>query len=371
MAREEPAQPAGKNGVQPGCAADRPVQVSGISDGGGDDDEEDMRAPCRHDRTKRRRRQLEAANPGCYACSVPQNEDVRQFGIVGTGRVARALVHSLRVRGFPPPLLWGRSRARCQEAATTTKCRAAETLAALGNESDIIAIAVSDDAIAEIVRKLAEARPDLRGKLVFHVSGGSGTTILAPLLARDADIAAIHPAMTFTGEPDLECERMAGACFAVTGASEESLQRARSLVEALGGVPVAIAEQHRALYHAALCHSANHLVTLFCGALDALSAAGIADPAGLVAPLARASLENAISSGFEALSGPLKRGDAGTIRNHLAALEEHAPDLLPAYRAMAIATMEELGRRGSQASGTSLLELLEGSGTASSPRPGK
>ncbi|MBB5731307.1 putative short-subunit dehydrogenase-like oxidoreductase (DUF2520 family) [Altererythrobacter atlanticus] len=291
---------------------------------------------------------------------------VGQVGIIGTGRVARALSCGLVRRGMGAPVLWGRSPDSCRAAASETGGHAEASLPALLARSDVIAIAVSDDAIAGIVRTIAQAPVQWQGKLVFHVSGGSGTNILAPLLALGAETAAIHPAMTFTGQPELESARMAGARFAITAAPEEATGRARAIVEALEGVPVMIDEDHRTLYHAALCHAANHLVTLLSGALDALRTAGVDDPASLLSPLVHAALDNVLASGFDALSGPVKRGDAGTIRDHLATLEKHAPALLPTYRAMAIATAEELARQDNEPAGTSLLlELLGGSADGS------
>ncbi len=109
---------------------------------------------------------------------------------------------------------------------------------------------------------------------------------------------------------------------------------------------VEIAEGHRALYHAALSHAANHLVTLLSGASDALRAAGADKPGALLAPLVRAALENSLARGFDALSGPLLRGDGDMIARHLAALARDCPGLLPAYRAMALATLDGLARAG-------------------------
>src|SRR3546814_16393986 len=82
--------------------------------------------------------------------------------------------------------------------------------------------------------------------------------------------AAIHPAMTFTGDPESEVGRMAGARFAITAATGEAIERARPIVAALGGIAVAIAEARRALYHAALCPASNHLVPLVSRAAQGL-----------------------------------------------------------------------------------------------------
>lgn len=283
----------------------------------------------------------------------------RQIGIVGTGKVARALALGLQSHSSAPLMVWGRAPAKCREAVGhLAHAQAVISLSDIVDTCDVVAIAVTDDAIPEIVRAISEAGALSRAPLVFHVSGGSGTAVLEPLRQMGARTAAIHPAMTFTGDPKLELERMAGSRFAVTGSSPESSQIAQSIVEALGGISVEVPEAYRALYHAALCHAANHLVTLFAGASHALRAAGVEDPAGLIAPLACAALENSIANGFDALSGPVLRGDTQTIRRHLAALESACPELLPTYRAMARATVEELERRSDPFDRANLLSLL-------------
>ena len=282
-----------------------------------------------------------------------------QIGIVGTGRVARALALGLQNHSSAPLMVWGRTPAKCREAVGhLAHAQAVSSLSDIVDTCDVVAIAVADDAILEIVRTISEAGALSQAPLVFHVSGGSGTAVLEPLRQMGAKTAAIHPAMTFTGEPELELERMAGSRFAVTGSSPESTLLAQSIVETLRGISVEIPEGSRALYHAALCHAANHLVTLFASASHALRSAGVDDPTGLLAPLARAALENSIANGFGALSGPVLRGDNDTIRSHLAALESDCPELLASYRAMALATAEELERSSDPLNRANLLKLL-------------
>jgi len=286
-----------------------------------------------------------------------ENLPYRRIGIVGTGRVARALGLALASHTEGPVTFWGRDRARAQAAAATAGGVVARQLGEVVEGCDIIVLAVSDDAISAVVAMLARAAMPSPPPFIFHVSGGSGADPLEPLRAVGAFTAAIHPAMTFIGDPQAEMTRMAGARFAITGSSAAATERARALVTHLGGVAEAVEEDRRALYHAALCHAANHMVTLLSGASHALSAAGVAEPGALLAPLARAALENSLSEGFEALSGPLLRGDAQTIVRHLAALSDGCPQLLPAYRAMARATLDELDRTGAPPA-TALRDLL-------------
>ncbi len=242
-------------------------------------------------------------------------------------------------------MLWGRLPEKARSAAARAGVTAEPNLDRLLAECDAIAIAVSDDALAAVAAGLAERMADGGQPFVFHVSGGSGAAILALLREKGALTAAIHPAMTFTGDPVIEVRRMANARFAVTGSTPDATDRAKQIVALLGGIAVEIAEDRRALYHAALCHASNHLVTLIAGASQALGDAGVDDPAALLAPLVRAALENSLAHGFEGLSGPLLRGDARTIGDHLETLGARSADLLPAYRAMATATLDELRRR--------------------------
>jgi predicted short-subunit dehydrogenase-like oxidoreductase (DUF2520 family) len=130
---------------------------------------------------------------------------------------------------------------------------------------------------------------------------------------------------------------------------------AQSLVLEIGGEPFRVREDARMLYHAALAHASNHVVTVLLDAVEALRSAlwgqellgqelvGDA-PGGLaervVGPLARAALENALHRGQAALTGPVARGDAAAVAGHLRALAEVDPQLAQAYRANSLRTAQ-------------------------------
>ncbi|MBY8823084.1 Rossmann-like and DUF2520 domain-containing protein [Sphingomonas colocasiae] len=265
-----------------------------------------------------------------------------RLGVIGTGRVARAMLLALASFSRTTPMLFGRSFENARNAALEGHADMAADLGELLHQCDVIAIAVSDDAVADIATDLAGHYRPGQQPFIFHVSGRSGAAVLRPLENLGALTAAIHPVMAFTGDPQVEAERMKGSPFGVTGSGPAASAFAARLVEALGGAPFMIEEILRPLYHGALSHAANHLVTLLAGAADTLRAAGIDTPYQVLAPLARASLENSLELGFSALSGPLLRGDEATVRNHLTAFGDHHPAILPAYRAMALATVDRL-----------------------------
>jgi predicted short-subunit dehydrogenase-like oxidoreductase (DUF2520 family) len=122
----------------------------------------------------------------------------------------------------------------------------------------------------------------------------------------------------------------------------------------------------RPLYHTALAHGSNHLVTLVAQAMEILSDAGVAEPGRMLGPLLGASLDNALRSGDAALTGPVARGDAGTVRTHLTQLRATSPQVLDSYRAMARATADRALANGTlkAEAAEALLDVLAEEGSA-------
>jgi predicted short-subunit dehydrogenase-like oxidoreductase (DUF2520 family) len=204
--------------------------------------------------------------------------------------------------------------------------------------SELVVLAVPDDALADLVAGLAATRTWQAGQLVAHTSGRHGLEVYAPALDQHVLGLALHPAMTFTGTA-LDLDRLVECCFGVT-APEPLRPVAEALVLEIGAEPVWIEESARGLYHAALAHGANHLVTLVAQSLQALRAAGVESPARVLGPLVSAALDNALRAGDAALTGPVARGDAGTVAEHLRQLQSLTPDIRPTYVALARATAE-------------------------------
>ncbi len=221
--------------------------------------------------------------------------------------------------------------------------------------ADLVILAVPDDALASVATRL-DVHP---GQVVAHTSGAHGVGILAPAVARGARPLALHPAMTFTGGPEDLARLRKGIPFGVT-APPDVRPLAEDLVHLLGGTPEWIADEHRTLYHAALAHGANHLVTLVNEAVDRLRDAGVAQPERVLDPLLHAALDNALRLGDAALTGPVSRGDADTVAAHLAALAGAAPDSVPAYRALARRTADRAVAAGrlTAAAAAPIRELL-------------
>ena len=196
--------------------------------------------------------------------------------------------------------------------------------------ADLLMVAVPDDVLPDLVRGLAASAVLRAGTMVAHTSGAHGADVLEPLTRVGALPMALHPVMTFTGT-EVDLQRLAGACFGVTAPDALRLA-AEALVIEMGAEPVWIEEAARPLYHAALAVGANHLVTLVAQSADMLGQAGVEQPARMLGPLLGAALDNALRRGDLALTGPVARGDAGTVRAHLATLD--TPESIAAYVAM-------------------------------------
>lgn len=204
--------------------------------------------------------------------------------------------------------------------------------------ASLLLLTVPDDALPGLVEGLAAREVIAPGSFVLHTSGAHGCAVLEPLTRAGALPLAVHPAMTFTGTT-VDLARLAGCSFGVT-APEALLPVAEALVVEMGGEPVVITEEARPLYHAALASGANHLTTLVATAMDLLARAGVEHPARMLGPLLGAALDNTLRRGDGALTGPVARGDAGTVARHLDVLGASAPETLQAYVALARLTAE-------------------------------
>jgi len=292
-----------------------------------------------------------------------------RVGVIGAGRVGAVLGASLAAAGHDVVAAAGLSAASAERAARLLPgaplVHADEVVAA----SDLVVLAVPDDTLPGLVAGLAETGAWRAGQLAFHTSGAHGLAVLAPAERAGVLPLALHPAMTFTGSPE-DVDRLAGAPFGVTSRPEHR-PVAETLVLEMGGEPFYVAEEDRGLYHAALVTGANHLVTLVAEAADLLRAAGVDSPARVLGPLLTAALDNGLRRGDRGLTGPVSRGDVGTVAAHLATLEDRAPASVAAYVAMAERTAERALAAGrlKRHEGAPLLDLLRATRDESSTHP--
>lgn len=261
-------------------------------------------------------------------------------GVIGAGRVGAVMAATLRAAGHEVVGAAGESDASRGRIAALLPNVPVLKPSDVARRADLLLLTVPDDMLANVVTQLAASGAIREGQVVAHTSGAHGLAVLDPAKAVGARPIAIHPAMTFTGT-DVDLPRLPGAVFGVTAGDAER-ELTEGLVADLGGTPMWVSEAKRTLYHAALAHGANHLVTLVAQAMEMLTAAGADNPADTLRPLLTAALDNALANGDSALTGPIVRGDVETVRAHLAEIEATAPHTLGSYVAMARSTLDRV-----------------------------
>ncbi|MGC5615206.1 Rossmann-like and DUF2520 domain-containing protein [Georgenia sp. Z1491] len=269
-------------------------------------------------------------------------------GVVSAGRAGSVLGAALGAAGHRVVGVAARSEASRERASVLLKDVPVRPAAAVAADAQLLLLAVPDDVLPGLVGELADSGAVGAGQVVVHVCGRHGTDVLEPASARGALALAVHPAMTFTGT-SLDLGRLPGCPMAIT-AAPALLPLAQAVAVDLGGEPVVVAAADRALYHAGLAHGANHLVTLVTQSARMLEQAGVPDPGQYLRPLLEAALSNALSGGESALTGPVARGDAETVRAHTTALGEldqpSQTDLLATYGHLARTTAARAVRTG-------------------------
>ena len=283
-------------------------------------------------------------------------------GVVGAGRVGAVLGNALRAAGHGVVGVSAVSAASRERAELFLPGVPVLDVPDVVERAELVLLTVPDDALEPLVAGLAEVGAWQGGQLVVHTSGRFGWRVLQPAVTAGAIPLALHPAMTFTGL-SLDLARLADCCFAVT-APAPVLPIGQALVVEMGAEPVIVEEDARPLYHAALAHGANHLVTLVSESLDLLTAAGVQPAARVLAPLLSAALDNALRGGDAALTGPVARGDAGTVAAHVEAIAGSGIEgALATYRRLARDTADRAlasGRLRPEAAQSLLDALAEG-----------
>lgn len=269
---------------------------------------------------------------------------MRRTAIIGPGRVGTTLGTALHAAGYPVVAVAGRG-----QEALDSFCRRVPSAAALpaheaARAAELVVLCVPDDALAGVVRSVAGADGVVEGSRWVHVAGGLGVGVLRPAAVAGARVAACHPAQTF---PDAEAgvASLPGTVWAVT-AGESDLGWARVLVTDLRGSPVTVGEDQRLLYHTGLVVGANATSTVVTLARDLLLGAGVGDPGGFLRSLASTAAANAAERGADALTGPVRRGDADTVARQLGELRTVMPEALDAYVELARLALRHACRAG-------------------------
>lgn len=268
------------------------------------------------------------------------------LAFVGAGKVGQTLARLWAMRGYHVAAVASRTPQHAQALAEQVGAQAV-TLEAVAAHADLILLTVPDDQIETVAASLAQQNVG-PGRGFLHTSGAHDAGLLAPLAAQGAAVGSLHPAFPFA-DVELALAALPGSTFAVEAEAQPLRDWAVGLVEAVDGQVLSIPPGGKALYHAALVLASNYTVTLYALAerlLRDLGAERDTADAALNALLA-GTLDNLRTRGVpDALTGPLTRGDVGTVAAHVDALTHHEPPLARLYLELARFSLPLLQARG-------------------------
>jgi predicted short-subunit dehydrogenase-like oxidoreductase (DUF2520 family) len=258
-----------------------------------------------------------------------------KLGFIGAGTVGTALAARLSQKGYPVVAVYSRSPESAQRLARfVAGCTVADSAQGVADAAELVFITTPDGAIPLV----AEQVNWRAGQSVVHCSGADSTDVLEPARKLGAQVGAFHPLQTFASV-EQAMENIPGSTFSLE-AEEPLLGVLKEMATSLDGDWVELKAGDKVLYHAAAVIACNYLVTLVKLATGLWQTFSIPSDQATRAllPLIRGTVHNIDTVGLpQCLTGPIARGDTGTIQKHLAALEQRAPAIASAYR--------ELGRQ--------------------------
>jgi predicted short-subunit dehydrogenase-like oxidoreductase (DUF2520 family) len=258
-------------------------------------------------------------------------------GFIGAGMTGTALAVRLSQKGWPVVAVSSRTLSSAQRLAKRVRnCQVCHTTQELADVAELVFITTPDDVIAQVCSEVHWHK----GQSVLHCSGAHSVDILEPAKKLGAALGSFHPLQTFA-DVDQAVANLPGSTFALE-AEEPLLSTLKELTRLLNGNWVRLGSGDKVLYHAAAVFACNYLVTLVKLALDLWKDFGVSSKEATRAllPLLRGTLNNIDSIGLpDCLTGPVARGDLGTIERHLRALDARSPSLLTTYKELGLQTI--------------------------------
>lgn len=270
---------------------------------------------------------------------------LERIGFIGAGRVGSALAILLQQAGYEVVGVASRRQSSAEILAERLGCPVLSK-PEVARRAEALFLTTSDDAVAVVAAELAAAEAFHEGQVVLHLSGALTSEILATAADQGAITLSLHPIQS-CASVEQAIAVLPGSYFSIEG-NPRGYGFAREIVARLQGQSFLLDASAKVLYHAACVAASNYFVSLLAYSLDLLAEAEIPEEMRLPAllPLVDGTLNNIRSLGIpHALTGPIARGDAGTLIRHLAALE-NLPEQLPVYLSMGLETVEVARAKG-------------------------
>jgi predicted short-subunit dehydrogenase-like oxidoreductase (DUF2520 family) len=255
---------------------------------------------------------------------------------IGAGMVGTAMAFLLSQHGHPITGVYSRNRKSSERMCNFLGTgKIYENPGDAARTADIVFLTTPDDRISQVCAEIVQDEGFLEGAIVLHCSGALPSSTLESARDAKAHIGSMHPLQSFASLTEA-VENLRQVTWAIEG-DKRALDVMERLVELLNGECEILSVEHKILYHAGAVMASNYLVTLQDMAEQLLK------KSGLSAEMAKQGLQSLIQGTLNnlkklpannALTGPIARRDVNTVRNHLLALESHAPDLLDIYKKM-------------------------------------
>ncbi len=259
------------------------------------------------------------------------------IGFIGAGVVGTAMAVCLSRKGYSVIAVASRSRTSAVKLAESVSgCQVYESCQAVADEADLIFVTTPDDDIPDVVSALQWHS----GKSVVHCSGVDSLDVLEKAREEGAFVGGLHPLQTFASVTHA-IQNLPGSTFALE-AEEPLLSVLRKIAESMEGKAVVLGLGDKSLYHAAAVIACNYTVTLMKMATDLWKTFDVLPDEAIEAlmPLLKGTVNNIQRVGLpDCLTGPVARGDIGTVIKHLEAIDEKAPAISRAYREMGLQTI--------------------------------
>jgi predicted short-subunit dehydrogenase-like oxidoreductase (DUF2520 family) len=260
-----------------------------------------------------------------------------KIGFIGAGTVGTALAILLRRRGFGVAAIYDNNQDASQKFISRVEdSRLFGSAQNVAENADFIFITTPDAAIGKVASQVIWRK----GTSVVHCCGSESAEILGPARKLGAFVGGFHPLQTFAGV-DQAIENIPGSTFAIE-AEEPLFSTLVNLAEALNGNWIKIGAGDKPAYHAAAVFASNYMVTLVKMATDLWQTFGGTPEKATKAllPLMKGTLHNIETLGLpQCLTGPIARGDSGTVARHLKTIKEKSPSLLFPYKELGLQTL--------------------------------
>jgi len=283
-----------------------------------------------------------------------------KIGFIGAGKVGTALAVQLGKKGYPVVAVSSRTFASAQKlAGAVPSCKAYQNVQMIADIADLIFITTPDDAISVVASQIKWHK----GNMVVHCSGAGSLDILEPAARTGAQVGAMHPLQSFANV-EQAIKNIPGSTFAIEGEGPV-VDMLTEIAKAMDGVAIELGAGNKVLYHAAAVMACNYFVTLMKLSTDIWQGFGV-DPNEAIkalSPLVKGTVNNLINVGLPGcLTGPIARGDVGTIQAHVDAFKEKMPELLEMYRQLGLHTIPIGLAKGtlSKEKAKELKKILEG-----------